>query len=84
MNASLCSWCKSERRANIKTMNETTLHKLASNPHYKMTADQKNQMVNLKPKKPMNEFGVPNLHDNEVEKHDTKVIKKKVYGKKQV
>lgn len=70
---------------NINTMNEKTLEKLSTNPHYKMSSKQKNQLAVLKrDQRPVVEFGVPNYHDNEPELHNTKVKKKKRYGQKQI
>ncbi len=85
MKISLCSWCKLARRDKIYIMSDETLLKLAKNPHYKMNAEQKNQLARIKAvEKPVVEFGTPDLHNNEFEKHDTKVVKKRRYGKKQI
>jgi selenocysteine lyase/cysteine desulfurase len=42
-------------------MNEKTLEKLKSNPHYKLSKEQD--------KKPMVQFGIPKVHNQTVKKH---------------
>jgi hypothetical protein len=57
-------------------MNERILKRLINNPHYKMNKDQKIGLSEIK-KKPMIQFGEPNLHNNEFAKHDVSVVKKR-------
>lgn len=65
-----------------KSVDLETLTKLKKNPHYKLSAAQKQQLVEHE-RKTMIEFGVTPTHDNHFNKHDTKVKKrkrKKVYA----
>jgi DNA-binding PadR family transcriptional regulator len=55
-------------------MNIETLKMLSKNPHYKLTPKQKEELAE---RKPMVEFGVPNLHNNTFEKHETETKKKR-------
>ena len=57
-------------------MNIQTLKKLASNPHYRLTSKQM-AMLAQADKKPMIEFGVPSVHNNRFDIHDTNQKKKK-------
>lgn len=57
-------------------MNEKTLQKIKKNPYYKMSKDQKIQLSEIE-RKPMIQFGEPNLHDNSFAKHDVSVVKRR-------
>ncbi len=63
-------------------MDEQTLRRLASNPHYKLNAKQKTQLAEydrIKIRKPMVEFGqapIAQRNGNEFEKHDVRVVKR--------
>lgn len=57
------------------------LERLSKNPHYKMSKEQEaeyNQMV----RKPMIQFGEPDINKNEFAKHDVSVVKMKYENKK--
>jgi len=57
-------------------MNNKTADKLRNNPHYKPNEDQQAE-INQVERKPMVEFGAPNIHNNDFEKHQVKTKKKK-------
>ena len=62
-------------------MEEKTLENLKNNPHYKMNAKQKAEYESIV-KKPMIQFGKPDVHDNQFAKHDTFMVKTKYENKK--
>lgn len=51
-------------------MNIQTLERLAKNPHYKLSAKQKEELARHK-RKPMVEFGVPPIHNTDLDIHET-------------
>lgn len=57
-------------------MNERTLEKINKNPHYKMSKEQKIQFGEIK-RKPMIQFGEPELNNNQFAKHDVSVVQKR-------
>lgn len=56
-------------------MEEKTLKKLKQNPFYKLSDKQKEEASTID-RRPMIEFGSPNLHNQSFEKHETKVYRK--------
>jgi hypothetical protein len=50
-------------------MDIQTLQKLSKNPHYKLSPAQREQLSQVE-RKPMVEFGSPNIHVNEFNRHD--------------
>ena len=55
-------------------MNIATLRKLKNNPFYKMNSKQKEGMAMIE-RKPMVEFGSPDIHDNSLDIHPVNVVK---------
>lgn len=51
-------------------MNRETLERLARNPHYKLSAKQKEELAKID-RKPMVEFGVPSIHNTDLPIHET-------------
>jgi len=51
-------------------MNRDTLERLARNPHYKLSAKQKEELAKID-RKPMVEFGVPPIHNTDLPIHET-------------
>ena len=66
-------------------MNLQTLERLERNPHYTLSTKQRAELERLRQKEnrePMVEFGVPSIHNSNVNIHDVKVVKKKRTSKK--
>lgn len=62
-------------------MNIQTLKKLQNNPFYKLSKKQELELRTLD-KKPMIEFGVPNIHSSSLDKHPVSMLKIGRYDKK--
>jgi hypothetical protein len=60
-------------------MDAETLEKLKNNPHYKMSAKQKEELRQLE-RKPMVEFGVPPVHNTSFG-HEVEMEKKKRFSR---
>jgi len=62
-------------------MDKKILEKLSQNPHYKMTKEQKAEYEYYN-RKPMIQFGTPDINTNQFAKHETSMVKIKYENKK--
>ena len=57
------------------------LERLSKNPHYKMSKEQEIEYRKLT-RKPMIQFGEPDINNNQFAKHDVSMVKMKYENKK--